>query len=186
MRVASLLLLGSMLLQPAANAGPVPADLAALLQAAGLTLPETTAAQPPHAPQSFQLRWQTSGAGSETGFVAVDGAAGGRFSLTRYQPAAGPPARRRAPQISPEQLVVVAVDPQGEVQGWELIPDPRLLRSELPDAQGELRSRTFYRTDTAFTVTLAADPETTEVRLYQPSWNGETLSLEPLAVLALP
>src|SRR5688572_15502769 len=51
-------------------------------------------------------------------------------TLLGRQAAPGPRPRQRNPELSGDQLVVVAEDAAGQILDWQAIPDPRLLRAE--------------------------------------------------------
>lgn len=165
----------------------------ALLQAAGLDVSGGSVADSladhgtGHA-RTFVIRWDTGEAQAAALIAAPAGVPipAGRFTLAAPQPASGPVQRQRFPQLSPERLVVAAVDGSKRLQSWMVIPDPRLLRSELPDEQGELRGQLFYRSTAEFSVTLAAASSAAELYIYQPRWDGQELTLEPLATITLP
>src|SRR5687768_5055206 len=48
----------------------------------------------------------------------------------------GPPLERN-PQVSEDRLVVVALDAAGREVGWQLVPDPSIVRAEVPGPSGE-------------------------------------------------
>jgi hypothetical protein len=162
----------------------------ALLQAAGLDVPRDFVPEslaPGHA-QSFVIRWDTGEAQAAAWIAAPLDAPipAGRFTLAALQPASGPVQRQRLPQLSPEHLVVAVVDGFLRLQSWTMIPDPRLLRAELPDEQGELRGQLFYHSTAELSVTLPAAPSAAELHVYQPRWDGQEFTLEPLATIVLP
>jgi hypothetical protein len=101
------------------------------------------------------------------------------------RPVFDPPVRERNPQIGPDDIVVVALDAQGNEVSWQRIKDPRILRAEMPDAAGRLSGQTLYRTDTELTVTVPDDVMAVALDVYEPVETGGTLSLRALAHVAL-
>lgn len=99
----------------------------------------------------------------------------------------GPPlVRERDPQLAADRLVVVAVDAAGTSIDWRIVPDPRIVRAETPDATGLLSGTVLMYPDVELRVALTASPDTRELRVYQPRWTGEAWVLEPIAVSPVP
>jgi hypothetical protein len=108
------------------------------------------------------------------------------FTLVGHRRVAGLIQRERNPQLSSDQIVVVAVDRQGRDIDWQLVPDPRVLRAELPDITGELRGQVFHHVKTELLVSLPDNPAIVQIRLYHPRWTGNTFVLELLGTVSLP
>jgi hypothetical protein len=107
------------------------------------------------------------------------------FTVLERSQAPGPLPRQRNPQLSAEQLVVVAVNGAGEMINTQLIPDPRILRAETIGPTGEMSSRVLHRADVEFLLTIPDDPALTELRLYKPRWTGTTYVLDLVGTIAL-
>jgi hypothetical protein len=171
-----------------AGSGRGRAAIEGLLQATGLGVsaggsPEAAAAV---VPQSFLVQWDSGQDKAEESIAVPAGSPiPGRFTLAEQRPGAGSLPRQRFPELSPERLVVAAVDRSQQLLAWVVIPDPRLLRSELPDARGEMRHQSFYRSTVQFWAHLSAAAEASELHIYQPVWQGEEFTLKQLATIAL-
>lgn len=94
-------------------------------------------------------------------------------------------SRQRSLELSTNQLLVVAVNGQRQLRWWSLIPDPRIMRAESPNAGGKLSGRVLYRSKAEFIVAFPDDEMITELRLYHPHWTGSEFTLEPLGTISL-
>jgi len=92
--------------------------------------------------------------------------------------------RQRSAELSPTQVVVVALDAAGRMRWCGLITDPRLLRAELPGPDGELSGQVIYKESAEFVLQYPDDDAVTEVRLYHPDWDGQKFSLELVGAVA--
>jgi len=97
--------------------------------------------------------------------------------LERRRDVAFPPLQRR-PQVSSDQIVVTAVDGAGIEKGRTILPDPRIIRAEVPDATGKIHGTVLFRPHVEFLVTLPEDPAIRELRIHEPRWNGRAFVLE--------
>jgi len=86
--------------------------------------------------------------------------------------------RERDPQLSSERLVVIAFTPDGTVADWRVAADPRIVRAEQPDQTGLLSGQVLRRTGADLHVTIAMLPSISQIRVYQPRWNGAAFDLE--------
>ncbi len=93
-------------------------------------------------------------------------------SLLQVKDESGPLSRQRVLEMSPSQILIVAVDQQNQVLWWNLQPDPRLIRAETSDDSGHLSGKTLYRQDADMLVSLPEDQLISEVRFYNPVWDG--------------
>lgn len=96
---------------------------------------------------------------------------------------------QRSTEMTPEQVLVVAVDAASELRWWTLIIDPRILRSETLLDDNQLRGHVTYRPSVEFFVEIPDDPEITELRFYKPtpgssSSNRVALVLQPLGTIS--
>lgn len=96
-----------------------------------------------------------------------------------------PLPRQRSLELSTNQLLVVAVNGQRQLRWWSLIPDPRILRAESPDAGGQLSGKVLHHSKAEFIVAFPDDETIIELRLYHPHWTGSEFTLEPLGTIPL-
>src|SRR5262245_30374264 len=95
-----------------------------------------------------------------------------------------PPPKQRSSELSPDQLVVAFLDAAGTVRHTQIVADPRLVRGEFPDANGNLRQTEFHRSDVELTVSAPGGGEPGEVRVFVPNWESGELRLVPIASIA--
>lgn len=107
-------------------------------------------------------------------------------SLLDLKAGKGALARQRSLELSPTQILVVAVNKNKQTLWWDLLPDPRLFNAETADDTGKLSGQMLYRTTAETLVAYPADEAITELRFYHPDWNGQTYQLQLLDNLALP
>src|SRR3954451_844761 len=94
--------------------------------------------------------------------------------------------RHRNPELSAQDLVVVAVNAAGAETSRTIIRDPRIVRAETAEPSGRVMPREFlYRNDVTFSVILA-DPNAIAVRLYKPRWTGKIFVLDLIGEANLP
>lgn len=91
--------------------------------------------------------------------------------------------RERAPELSAERLVVMAVDAAGRNLAWQQVHDPRIVRAEASDPGQPINGQTLFRRQAELVVTLPADLAATAVRVFAPRWNGTEFLLELLGEL---
>jgi len=108
------------------------------------------------------------------------------FTLIERRGVPGALPRQRNPELSSDQIVVVAVDVKGQEIDWQLIPDPRILRAEHPGPTGELSGEVLHHAETELLITLPDDPAIRELRLYHPRWTGTAFVLDLLGTIPLP
>jgi hypothetical protein len=108
------------------------------------------------------------------------------LSLVASRSVNAPVVRERDPQLSWDQLVVVAVDAAGTELGWLLVKDPRIIRAEEPTATGVLTGQILYRPSTEFPVSLPGGLPVAAIRIYQATWTGDGFVLESLGSVSVP
>ncbi len=108
------------------------------------------------------------------------------FTVLERRRAVGPLPRQRNPELSSDQIVVVAVGSQGQTIDAQTIPDPRILRAEAPGPTGELSGEVLHHAKTELLIAIPDDPRIVELRLYQPRWTGTVFVLDPLGAVRLP
>jgi hypothetical protein len=108
------------------------------------------------------------------------------FTLLDATKRTGVMRQQRDPELSADQLVVFTVNAADEEMEWFLIPDPRIIRGEMPDATGQLQGATFHRASADFIVTFPEDPTVRTLRFYQPRWTATGWQLDRIGTLVLP
>src|SRR5262245_44604549 len=109
-----------------------------------------------------------------------------QFDLVRRRAIEWTAVRERDPQLSLDQIVVVARDGDGRELGWQQIKDPRIIRAESPGPDGTLSGQILQRALTEIVVTLPAGMSATELRIYEPNWTGTEFVLRALGSVAVP
>ena len=107
----------------------------------------------------------------------------GAFAVTRRTQREESVPLHRAPELSSSQMLVVAVDEQQVLVGWNLIADPQILRAETADAIGNLSGEILYRSQADFLVPLPVDPAIKQLRFYHPARTGGAFTLELLGTV---
>jgi hypothetical protein len=92
--------------------------------------------------------------------------------------------KQRSAELSPTQIVVVALDAEGRMRWCGLVNDPRLLRAEWPGPDGQLTGQVIYKESAEFVVSYPDDDSIAEIRLYHPDWDGQDFSLELVGAVA--
>ena len=98
---------------------------------------------------------------------------------------ADPPPRQRSAEMTSDHLLVVVLDSRQEVRYWQIVIDPRLVRGEFPDANGNLHGTQFLRPYVELNVSIPDSIDAAEVRILAPTWPDGGLVLTPLAALKL-
>ena len=94
------------------------------------------------------------------------------------------PAVRRALELSENELLVVGTDAKRQVRWWTSIADPRVVRYETGDEDGNLiDGGIILRGDVQFSVEMPDDPEIGSVEIFHPRWTGAAFELESVAVV---
>jgi hypothetical protein len=120
--------------------------------------------------KTIQVRLQASGANdfSEQMAETAD------VSLLKIKNDSGALARQRVLELSPTLILVAAVNDQKQVLWWNLQPDPRVFRADSVDAENHVTGKTLYRNSADMLVSLPIDKAITELRFYQPVWDGKS------------
>jgi hypothetical protein len=87
--------------------------------------------------------------------------------------------------LSSEQILVLTLDARAQLRWWTLLPDPRIVRAEEPQAGGELKGQVVFQPEADFLVDVPEDAGAVELRFYHPRWTGEEFALELLGTLPL-
>ena len=134
----------------------------------------------------IRVRWDTYLPGPPAKDArSIREAASNVFTLLERRTFSGKLPRQRNPQVTSDQIVVIARDVNGQLVDWQLIPDPLVLRSEQPGPKGDLSGQTFYRASGDFLITLPAEPSIKRIDLYHPRWTGTDFVLEIMGTVPL-
>jgi len=127
------------------------------------------------------IRWSAGDAAAGPVPKPQEGSAASNvFTVVTRRQVAGVAPHERNPQLSPDQIVVVAVGASGEELGWQLVKDPRIVRAESPGPDGVLTGQTLYQPLTEFTVIVPNDVAASMLSIYKPRWNGTAFLLAPI------
>ena len=107
------------------------------------------------------------------------------FTLLARRSLPGLLPRQRNPEVSSNQIAILAINAEGREIDGQLIPDPRILRVEQPGPNGELRGEVLHHVNTELLITIPDDPDIVELRLYKPRWTGTTFILDLLGAIPL-
>ena len=146
---------------------------------------DTTQGAPARSHRELRVTWEADKAALPGPAAAQYKNAAGRVTLSQsaVRREGGLPKQRSA-ELSPTQVVVVALDAEGRMRWCGLVADPRLLRAEVSDPGVELTGQVIYRESAEFVVHYPDDESITEIRLYHPGWDGQKFSLAPLGAVA--
>lgn len=158
-----------------------------LMSSAGVSVEASALLAPGGAARTLKISWHDparkgskpealrAGVLSSPVASAVAGAARGR----------GPVAKQRSLELSPEHVLLATVDAKSRLRWSSLIPDPRIVRSEWPGADGVLEGVRLYQPEAEFVVHIPEDAEAAELRFYHPLPSGEGFTLQLLSTVAL-
>jgi hypothetical protein len=135
--------------------------------------------------QEVRIGWIASVESQAPGVAGARRQTPDRFTLLERQTSPGLIARQRNPELSSDQVLVIAVDSVGNEINRQLVADPRVVRTEFPDPAGRLKHESLHRTRTELVITLPDDPAIAEIRLYHPRWTGHTFALDLLGTVPL-
>ena len=160
-----------------------------LLSAAGVGLDESSLAPAGGAFRGLKISWQTPGQkGSSASPLRAEHLSQSVASaVVSERRGAGGVPRERSLELSPEHVFVATVDAKSRLRWWSVMPDPRVLRSEGPKAEGddELTGLRLFRPEAEFFVNLPDDAEAAELRFYHPLAEGGEFRLQLLGAVSL-
>jgi hypothetical protein len=160
--------------------------LAGLLAPTGVQLGKALPQSEAQTHRQIQVRWEDSVALKSPGankLAQLPGA--GVITLVNSKNRDGVLPRERSLELSPNQILVVAIDENRGLQWWKLLLDPRIVRSETTAATGEIRGEDLYRPKVDFTIEYPDNPAIRELRFYHPAWTGKDFRLELLSSLSI-
>jgi len=106
-------------------------------------------------------------------------------SVNSDQARTGELPRYRSFELSSQHLVVVTLDGTNRLRWWSLIPDPRILRAEEPDANGRLSGKVIYQGNVEVVLEIPDDAAANELRFYHPQWTDGRVALVLVSTVAL-
>lgn len=160
-----------------------------LLSSAGVGLDEAALAAPVEGFRGLKISWETPGrkgspasalrAGQLSQAVAA--------AVVSERRGRGGVPRHRSLELSPEHVFVATVDAGSRLRWWTVVPDPRVLRSEGPKAEGddELTGFRLFRPEAEFVVNVPEDAGAAELRFYHPLAEGGEYRLQLLGAVSL-
>lgn len=108
------------------------------------------------------------------------------FTLLADRRGPGRVRRERNPQLSDQSLVVIVRDSERRDLSWQIVPNPWVIRLEVPDATGRLSGQVIRQTPADWSVTVPDLPGARSVGIYEPRWNGDVYLLDPLGDIQVP
>jgi hypothetical protein len=161
-----LLLIAAVCLCAQVRTPAVREELTKLLAPAGISVPPAQSAKAREASRTapegivvLRLRW------------------GSPFAVLDKKRGPGSVPSLRGVRLRPDVLFLAAVDGTQTLLSWQIVPDPRVLRSEAPGADGVLTGRTVRVENPEFTVEAPDDPAAVELRIFEPRWTGKKYEL---------
>lgn len=168
----------------AVTVSPAAAQTPARTAAAALSaVPTVAAVAGPGMATEVTFTWTTTAAAGDQLIPSNDFRPLNRFEPLARRRVAPAFVRERAPELSAERLVVMAVDAAGRDVAWQQMSDPRIVRAEATDPGQPIDGRILFRPQAELVVTLPDALAATAVRVYAPRWNGTEFLLELLGEL---
>lgn len=135
----------------------------------------------------WTIRWRAYAASAADLVNPAEAVPLGRFDLVaqRSMPADAV-VRERNPEISEDQLILVAVDSDGRPLLWRAILDPRVVRAEGMSATGEMTGRVLHRADVEFAIALPLGSAAAELQIFTPRFTGTDWVLTRLGSVQRP
>ena len=166
---------------------PLPERVRSLLAESGVEVgtADITSASASRSHRELRVSWEADKAALPKPSSAQYKNAAGRVALSQAAVTReGGLPKQRSAELSPTQVVVVALDSEGRMRWCGLVTDPRLLRAEVSGPGGELSGQIIYRESAEFVVRYPDDESIKEIRLYHPDWDGQKFSLELVGAVA--
>jgi len=136
--------------------------------------------------QEVRVQWSTSLPLSPGASADRLGPPGSQlFSILSRQTMSGRLPRQREPELNSDQIVIIARDANEKIVDWQVVPDPRLVRSEGLGPAGELSGKVFYRQRADFLFTLPDEPGIARIDFYHPRWSGTNFDLDRIGGVSL-
>ncbi|GJQ59105.1 MAG: hypothetical protein D8M57_04790 [Candidatus Scalindua sp. AMX11] len=110
-----------------------------------------------------------------------------RVLITEQRRTPESPPKQRNPELTSEQLVVIAFDARENEINRVYIADPFIIRAETADETGDLiSSRLLYRKSVDFSILLPDNPNISLLKFYKPHWTGTEFVIELIGETQLP
>lgn len=146
------------------------------------TLPQL-AALAARSASELTVRWDTTVASPADPALTTSS---GPFQVVSSRAVGDAGTLERAPQLSEDRLVVVAVDAAGREIGWQLVKDPGVVRAEGPTPSGVLTGQILRSGATSFVLSVPRGSGIADLRIYKPRWTGTAFALDPLGAVSVP
>lgn len=165
----------------------VASSLRTLLDPQGVSVEETALLRGDEVSQTnayreVRLRWDAYLNAPEMVEADTENYAKGRgLIITGRRKMKGTLPLPRSVELARDQILVAAINGQGQLRWWSLVADPRVLRAESPDERGQLSGQVLHRSRPEFIVNIPDDAEIKALHFYQTRWTGSEFVLEPLA-----
>ncbi|PWT93213.1 MAG: hypothetical protein C5B55_04980 [Blastocatellia bacterium] len=157
--------------------------LASLMSAVGIRVDQASRFTPGLTYQSLRLRLTTDTKPANAAITSL--AQKFTSSITSSERRSGQLPRQRSLELSSQHVVLLTVDNANHLRWWSLIPDPRILRAEEPDASNRLSGTIIYQPNVETIFEIPDDPVATELRLYHPQWTEDGFVLTLVSTLSL-
>ncbi|MGA9773284.1 MAG: hypothetical protein WBV94_29915 [Blastocatellia bacterium] len=157
--------------------------LSTLLSAVGVSVEDSVLPAEVQSFQEMRIRWDVADAISQDMVLSEQEPVNRVLTAIERKKRAQVLSRQRSLELSTNQLLVVAVNEKLQLRWWSLIPDPRIMRAETPDAGGTLSGQVLYRSKADFVIAFPDDETITELRIFHPHWTGSEFILEPLGAI---
>ena len=128
--------------------------------------------------RELRIEWSRIDA-SESASVAGGGATQA-LTLVDERVVPGRLRRERRPQLSYDRLVVVLRDSFGRELDWRLLPNPAIVRAEVPGPNGQLSGQIIELDDVELLITVPSIATADHIHVYQPRWTGSEYMLDSL------
>ena len=130
--------------------------------------------------RELRINWASLQKPETTGLLKAEQlTSDGLLTRTSSLPRTGALPRERSMELSPDHMLVVAVDEQDTARWSKLMIDPRLVRAEVGRSD-EMQSEKFYLAKVDFIVECPDDSLLKQLRFFRPVWDGESFHLEPM------
>lgn len=163
------------------------ANLASLLSGQGISL-DDTAILPARVEnsQTILIRLESPGQLSPESDFTSQFPRNSALTLIENKESGAGLARQRNFELSPNQILIIAVNKDKQALWWHLQSDPRIVRAEAGDEAGKLSAHPIiYRNAAEMLVAIPSDDAITEIYFFHPNWNGQTFDLEKIGSLPL-
>ncbi len=155
---------------------------ASLMAAVGVQVDPATRATTGQAYQALRVQLTTNATSA-----TASNSLGQTFStvISSSDRRVGQLPRFRSVELSSQHLVLVTVDSANRLRWWSMVPDPRILRAETPDANNRLSGKVIYQPSVDTSFAIPDDAAATELRFYHPQWTDDRFVLTLVSSVGL-